>query len=147
MIGAHAATLVGMGRYSSKLHRQALLLAPLLTLALNSTLTLTLALTLTITLTLTLTLTSAYSLFYVIGTLGAIRVPPVGMQPLKSLEQMLPLAVFLGMQLLEYVEIQRRKRRLTFLQVWARVRVRVIVMGRVRDLVRVRVWVRVKGSG
>jgi len=81
MIGAHAATLVGMGRYSSKLHR-------------------------------------AYSLFYVIGTLGAIRVPPVGMQPLKSLEQMLPLAVFLGMQLLEYVEIQRRKRRLTFLQVW-----------------------------
>merc|ERR1719223_2383983 len=55
MIGAHAATLVGMGRYSSKLHR-------------------------------------AYSLFYVIGTLGAIRVPPVGMQPLKSLEQMLPLA-------------------------------------------------------
>ena len=85
MIGAHAATLVGMGRYSSKLHR-------------------------------------AYSLFYVIGTLGAIRVPPVGMQPLKSLEQMLPLAIFLGMQLLEYVEIQRRKRRLTFLQVWVRVR-------------------------
>jgi len=81
MIGAHAAVLVGMGRYSSKLHR-------------------------------------AYSLFYVIGTLGAIRVPPVGMMPLKSLEQMLPLAIFLGMQLLEYVEIQRRKRRLTLLQVW-----------------------------
>ena len=81
-----------------------------------------------------------------IGTLGAIRVPPVGMQPLKSLEQMLPLAVFLGMQLLEYVEIQRRKRRLTFLQVWARVRVRVIVVGRVRDLVRVRVRVRVRVS-
>ena len=51
MIGAHAAVLVGMGRYTSKLHR-------------------------------------AYSLMYVIGTLGAIRVPPVGMQPLKSLEQM-----------------------------------------------------------
>ena len=29
----------------------------------------------------------AYSLFYVIGTLGAIRVPPVGMAPIKSLEQ------------------------------------------------------------
>ena len=61
----------------------------------------------------------AYSLFYVIGTLGAIRVPPVGMQPLKSLEQLVPLAIFLGMQLLEYVEIQRRAKRLTFAQVWA----------------------------
>jgi hypothetical protein len=30
------------------------------------------------------------------------------MAPLKSLEQLVPLAIFLGMQLLEYVEIERR---------------------------------------
>ena len=30
----------------------------------------------------------AYTLFYVIGTLGAIRVPPVGYGPLKSMEQL-----------------------------------------------------------
>jgi len=51
----------------------------------------------------------AYSLFYVIGTLGAIRVPPVGYGPLKSMEQLAPLLVFLGMQVLMYVSHLRRK--------------------------------------
>ena len=40
----------------------------------------------------------AYTLFYVIGTYGAIHVPPVGYGPLKSMEQLAPLAVFLGFQ-------------------------------------------------
>jgi len=62
----------------------------------------------------------AYSLFYVIGTAGATRVPPVGLAPLRSLEQMLPLLVFLGVQLLEAVEVERRKKRLTPAQVWKR---------------------------
>ena len=42
----------------------------------------------------------AYTLFFVVGTLGAIRVPPVGMNPLKSMEQLAPLLVFLGFQVL-----------------------------------------------
>merc|ERR1719214_139584 len=29
----------------------------------------------------------AYSLFFIIGTMGATRVPPVGMNPFKSMEQ------------------------------------------------------------
>jgi dolichyl-diphosphooligosaccharide--protein glycosyltransferase len=40
----------------------------------------------------------AYTLFFIIGTLGAIRVPPVGLNPLKSMEQLAPLLVFLGYQ-------------------------------------------------
>ncbi len=40
----------------------------------------------------------AYSLFYVIGTIGAIQVPVVGWTPLKSLEQLFPFFVFVGLQ-------------------------------------------------
>jgi len=79
MIGVHAAALILVGRYTSKLHR-------------------------------------AYTLFYVIGTAGAIQVPVVGWGPLKSLEQLAPLLVFLGIQGLEYVEVQRRKRNLSIFQ-------------------------------
>ena len=43
----------------------------------------------------------AYSLFYVLGTLGAVFVPVVGWAPLRSLEQLAPLAVFVGLQLLQ----------------------------------------------
>lgn len=32
----------------------------------------------------------AYSLFFIVGTYGAIQIPVVGMQPLRSLEQMAP---------------------------------------------------------
>ena len=81
MIGAHAALLAVMQRYSSKLHR-------------------------------------AFSLFYFIGTLGAIQIPVVGLAPLRSLEQLAPCVVFLGFQLLEYCEIQRRKRNLNLLQLY-----------------------------
>jgi len=40
----------------------------------------------------------AYTLWYVIGTFGATRVPVVGMQPFKSLEQLGPCVVFIAMQ-------------------------------------------------
>ena len=81
MVGAHAALLAIVQRYTSKLHR-------------------------------------AYSLFYVIGTLGAIQIPVVGWAPLRSLEQLAPCVVFLGFQLLEYCEIQRRKRKLNLIQLY-----------------------------
>ena len=55
----------------------------------------------------------AFSLFYVIGTLGAIQVPVVGWGPLKSLEQLGSLGIFVGMQVLEVAAVQKRKRGLT----------------------------------
>ncbi|GMI05877.1 hypothetical protein TrLO_g5603 [Triparma laevis f. longispina] len=63
MVGVHAAALIGLGRFSTKLH-------------------------------------ISYSLFYLIGTYGAIQIPVVGWTPLKSLEQLGPCAVFLGMQVI-----------------------------------------------
>lgn len=50
----------------------------------------------------------AYSLFYVIGTAGAIQVPVVGWTPLKSLEQLGPFGVFGILQLLLLSDIIRR---------------------------------------
>ena len=52
-----------------------------------------------------------YTLFYAIGTFGATHVPVVGWTPLKSLEQVAPLAVFLGYQVLYACEIERRRRK------------------------------------
>ena len=43
----------------------------------------------------------AYSLFFIVGTAGAIRVPVVGMSPLTSLEQLGPFFVFVVLQLVE----------------------------------------------
>jgi len=51
----------------------------------------------------------AYTIFFVIGTTGAMQIPVVGMQPLRSLEQLGPLLVFLGYQVLEYCDFQRRR--------------------------------------
>merc|ERR1719230_2516172 len=51
----------------------------------------------------------AYTLFFVIGTAGAIQIPVVGWQPLRSLEQIGPLGVFLGYQSLEFCDFNRRK--------------------------------------
>merc|ERR1712166_1433253 len=65
------------------------------------------------------TLHKAYTLFYIIGTLGATRVPVVGWTPLKSLEQMMPMVVFACMQIVAYVEIQRKQRDLDFREVTA----------------------------
>jgi dolichyl-diphosphooligosaccharide---protein glycosyltransferase len=47
----------------------------------------------------------AYTLWYIIGTTGAIQVPVVGLTPLKSLEQMAPLGVFFMMQALQFCEL------------------------------------------
>lgn len=51
----------------------------------------------------------SYSLFYIVGTLGALQVPVVGWAPLKSLEQLGAFAVFCGLQLMEYTADHRRK--------------------------------------
>jgi dolichyl-diphosphooligosaccharide--protein glycosyltransferase len=51
----------------------------------------------------------SYSLFFVIGTIGAMRVPIIGTTPLTSLEQMGPLVVFLGMQVLFYCDYLEKK--------------------------------------
>jgi len=50
----------------------------------------------------------AYSLFYVIGTAGAVHVPVVGWGPFKSLEQLGPFVVFIIFQLLEFCAYRRR---------------------------------------
>jgi dolichyl-diphosphooligosaccharide---protein glycosyltransferase len=72
----------------------------------------------------------AYSLFYIIGTIGATHVPVVGWGPLKSMEQLSGLAVFCAYQILEYCEIQRRKKKLSVLEVtMLRVKVTVPVFG------------------
>ena len=72
MIGLHAAILVVLGRFSTKLYL-------------------------------------SYSLFYTVGTLLAIQIPVVGMTPLKSLEQVGPLAVFIIYQVLLYCELEIRR--------------------------------------
>ena len=46
----------------------------------------------------------AYSLWYVVGTIGAMQVPVVGLTPLKSLEQLGPAGVFAIFQLLKLCE-------------------------------------------
>jgi dolichyl-diphosphooligosaccharide---protein glycosyltransferase len=43
----------------------------------------------------------SYTLWYIVGTFGATRVPVVGLTPLKSLEQLAPAGVFVLMQLLK----------------------------------------------
>lgn len=52
----------------------------------------------------------AYTLFFIIGTAGAVQIPVVGWQPLRSLEQMGPLLVFVGYQALAFCDFQRRRR-------------------------------------
>lgn len=73
LIAAHAALLIVLRRFTTKLYR-------------------------------------AYSLFFVIGTLGAIQVPPVGWAPLRSVEQIAPLGLFLLLQVIEFSEALRRRR-------------------------------------
>ena len=60
----------------------------------------------------------AYSLFYIIGTFGAIQIPVVGMSPLKSLEQIGGLVAFIGLQYLEFCEIRRRRDKLGVVDVF-----------------------------
>lgn len=54
----------------------------------------------------------SYTLWYVIGTLGAIQVPVVGWTPLKSLEQLAPFGLFIALQLMEFCEYKRRSENL-----------------------------------
>lgn len=49
----------------------------------------------------------AYSLWYIVGTIGATRVPVIGWAPLRSMEQMGSLLVFCAFQLLELCDIYR----------------------------------------
>jgi len=79
MIGFHAAALVLLGRFSTKVYL-------------------------------------SYSLFYVIGTALAVQVPVVGWTPFKSLEQLGPGAIFVGYQILQYCEIERKKKKLNRVQ-------------------------------
>jgi len=61
---------------------------------------------------------AAYSAFYVVGTALATRVPVVGTTPLRSLEQLGPMVVFLGMQLVEYCERVRTRDNLGRKHLW-----------------------------
>ncbi|EED93659.1 oliosaccharyl transferase, partial [Thalassiosira pseudonana CCMP1335] len=61
---------------------------------------------------------AAYSAFYFVGTLLATRVLVVGTTPLRSLEQLGPLLVFLGIQIVEYCERVRTRDNLTRSKVW-----------------------------
>jgi dolichyl-diphosphooligosaccharide--protein glycosyltransferase len=58
-----------------------------------------------------------YTIVYVLGTLGATRVPVVGWAPLKSMEQLGPFGIFVLVQMVEFVEVQRRAKNLTNAQV------------------------------
>ena len=82
LVAAHAASLVLLGRHSSKLH-------------------------------------AAYTAFYVVGTALATRVPVIGLTPLRSLEQLGPMLVFLGMQLVEYCERLGKRDGLSKGRLWA----------------------------
>jgi dolichyl-diphosphooligosaccharide--protein glycosyltransferase len=55
----------------------------------------------------------AYTIFFVIGTYLATRIPVVGMSPLRSLEQIGPLLVFGGYQVLAFCDWQRKARGLS----------------------------------
>eukprot|EP01043_Picozoa_sp_COSAG02_P026499 COSAG02_NODE_1529_length_12087_cov_326.174258_4_plen_997_part_00 len=50
----------------------------------------------------------SYSLFFIIGTYGAVQIPIVGWQPFQSLEQVAALLVFVGLQLCEMLAIGRK---------------------------------------
>ena len=54
-----------------------------------------------------------FTLFYLIGTFGATRVPVVGWVPLKSLEQLGSCAVFLGYQAIQLCEMIAHRKGIT----------------------------------
>jgi dolichyl-diphosphooligosaccharide--protein glycosyltransferase len=57
-------------------------------------------------------LRKAYSLFWIVGTLGAIQFPVVGLQPIKSAEQIGPMFVFFGLNIIGYGEMLVKKQKL-----------------------------------
>ncbi|KAH8090104.1 oligosaccharyl transferase [Aureococcus anophagefferens] len=52
----------------------------------------------------------AYSLFFFIGTAGAVQVPVVGWRPMRDLELLPPLLVFVGLQFYGWADGERRAR-------------------------------------
>jgi len=50
----------------------------------------------------------AFTLFYIIGTIGAINIPVVGWNPLRNLDQLSGFMVFVYLQAIELCEINRR---------------------------------------
>ena len=60
----------------------------------------------------------AYTAFYIVGTTLAIQVPVVGWTPIRSIEQLGPMAVFVGFQMIEYCEVVRRKKNLGRKDAW-----------------------------
>jgi dolichyl-diphosphooligosaccharide--protein glycosyltransferase len=60
----------------------------------------------------------AYSSFYLVGTVLATYVPVVGWTPLKSLEQLAPCALFLGMHIIAICEVMKKRRKWNSYQTW-----------------------------
>eukprot|EP00398_MALV-I-01_sp_L67-1_P000483 gene483-490_t len=52
----------------------------------------------------------AYTIFYIVGTYLATTIPVVGLTPVKSMEQMGPMGVFLIYQFLYFTELYERRR-------------------------------------
>ena len=50
----------------------------------------------------------AYSLFFIIGTAGALQVPVIGWQPLQSVEQLGPLACFCALNMIACADLLHR---------------------------------------
>jgi len=69
----------------------------------------------------------AYTLFFLIGTAGAMQIPVVGTTPIRSLEQMGPLLVFFGYQVLAFCDYQRRKHNMGALE-FAKFRAQMILL-------------------
>jgi len=47
----------------------------------------------------------SYTLWYIIGTIGAMQVPVIGLTPIKSLEQLAPLCLFFFFQVMQFCEL------------------------------------------
>jgi len=58
----------------------------------------------------------AYSLFYVVGTIGAVLVPVVGWRPLKDMELLPPFLVFVGLQVQARAVKYAKARELNFVK-------------------------------
>jgi hypothetical protein len=59
----------------------------------------------------------AYSIFFVIGTIGATQVPVVGWMHLQSIDQLVPAISFLVVQLAGVCEADRKKKKQSFIEV------------------------------
>uniref|UniRef100_A0A6B2KYV0 dolichyl-diphosphooligosaccharide--protein glycotransferase n=1 Tax=Arcella intermedia TaxID=1963864 RepID=A0A6B2KYV0_9EUKA len=58
----------------------------------------------------------SYTIFYIIGTLGAIQFPMVRLQPLQSMEQIMPLLVFVGYQVFQLMYFWRNYQKMSHSQ-------------------------------